>query len=289
MRYLSLLLACLVINSPALALETGQVDYPYLGFKFTIPEGWYGQEQDDSYLIQSQKTPGLIVLFENPARAPQQLKQEADRGIFTQNVQLKRSSDFDDLSSKKEYRQGLGASFSGRIDGVKAKAYIIGLLNPFGPGVTIAAATSADKYSDEYKKLAQQLANSIVFSAPKVAPKSVAWEGWLQNARLTYLKSTSDYDSGSSTKRVYDFCRDHTFSYYSNSHSSFDASGGFGFSQSSDIKNGRWKIATGPKGETLLQLAFDNGKTASYTLEDRDGKTYLGNTRYFYGKSDRCR
>ena len=74
------LLILLVVSSTLHAQTelTGEVDYPYLGIKLTIPAGWKGIVDGEYLLLGSDTEAGLIGLTLNEARSTAQLKQVAD-------------------------------------------------------------------------------------------------------------------------------------------------------------------------------------------------------------------
>ncbi len=110
--------------------QIGKVDYPYLGIQFSVPAGWHGAESDDMFVMGSKTKSGLLVIMPNEARSPEQLKSEADQGVNGEGIQLIRSGDFVKIGG-----EGLGAEFKGSIEGQQAKAFIIGIINPFGSSV----------------------------------------------------------------------------------------------------------------------------------------------------------
>ena len=205
----------------------------------------------------------------NEARSPEQLRNEADRGVREEGIQLIRSSDFVKIGG-----EGLGAEFKGRIEGEQAKAFIIGLINPFGSSVTIVAVTSEALYTDEYKELALQISDSVGFAIPQESAETQDWREGLKGKRLTYMYSTSDtgtsyYDSsgnvygsysGYNTTTTFDLCSDGTFSYYHSSQSSFDNVGGFGSTAGRDKSIGTWKVSTRADGGSLLVLQYSHGE-----------------------------
>ncbi len=278
----------LLLSNNAFAAQTGRVNYPYQGIEFTVPPTWLGQVQKNSYLIQTKNKSGFVLLFKNNAKNLWQLKYDADKGFFTNNIQLERSRPFDRLSAKGERKRGLGAEFHGYIRGTPAKAYIIGLINPFGAGITIIAIATTNNYSADDKKIATQIANSVIFSPPKMAPATIWWQHHLLNAQLTYLTTRGNNKSGNRRQKIYNFCSNHAFYYSSNTRSTINATSTFGYMQATNTRHGRWKIGTGDQGRTLLHLRFDNGYVTTYPLEDRTGKPYLNNTPYLYARATHC-
>jgi len=270
------------------AAASGVIDYPYIGLQFTIPDGWQGQEQNNSYLIQAAGKTGFISLMENNARQLTQLKQEFKRGLLATNIQLQHSGPIETLQNKKKVT-GIGAVFSGHIDGVATKAYVINLINPYGHGMTIVAAAPARHYTENYKKLARQIAHSIVFSRPERSDQTTRWEQKLYNHQLTHTKKRSDTNNDQLTKISYTFCQNHALHYAFNHHTSTDASNRFSFSQSTEMGEGQWRVISSSNGKAHLQLRLDNGHTVSYIISAHDATVYLNKEAYKLANASDCR
>ncbi|MEM9858138.1 MAG: hypothetical protein AAF843_12310, partial [Bacteroidota bacterium] len=229
-----------------LAQQTGTVDYPYLGLKFTIPEGWLGQESEEAYLMGSNTVPGLIALIPHEAKTIQELEQQARLGIQEEGIYLNISGKLQKFGA-----EGIGAEFSGTMDGTQVKAYLIGVVNPFGNGLTVVATTDKANYTNTYKALAEEIISNLQFRAPEEPAKNKEWKEWLTGAKLVYMKSNYDsgpsyggystYSSYSSKSHIL-LCSNGQFSYYYSSSSSFDSGGGFGGTSSNDDSQGTWKI-----------------------------------------------
>lgn len=269
--------------SSSFSQKTGVVDYPYLGIKFTIPENWKGQETEEAFIIGSDTHPGLIVLIPHEAKSIQELEQAANQGISEDNVYLNKTGKLNVFGA-----EGIGGEFSGYMEGTEAKAYIIGVVNPFGYGVTVIAVTDVANYSVKYKKWAEQLAKSLQFRSPEEPQKTKEWKDWFNGAKLVYMKS--DYSSGASyggystyssysSRREILLCSNGQFSYYSSSQFSVDTGGGFAGSNGND--DGSWKISWDASGNSTLMLSFNSGEQASYDLAYKDNKTTLNGQRYF--------
>lgn len=275
-----------------------RVDYPYLGVQFTVPDGWRGSEQGDMYVMTSNRYPGLIAVMLNPATTLEALKTAADQGIHEEGTALSRSGEFYAVG-----QGALGAEFSGLLEWQSAKGDLVGVLNPFGQGLTVAAVTTESDYGPQQRKLASQLVESIAFAVPKESEKTKEWREWLRGKRLTYMYS--NYSSGSnyydasgqtygsyssvSTTTKIELCSDGAFYYQDSSQSSFDSVGGFGGFSADDTGSGQWHVRTLGNGEPLLTLTFNSGEVIEHDLAYTDGKTYLGERRYFVGNPDYCR
>lgn len=292
MQLLLSLLALCAFLTIGQAQQTGEVDYPYLGIRFTIPPGWKGAETDGGFLIGSDTKPGLILMIPHEVKDLNTLKAEAKSGFSEEGIYLSMASNFENVGSG-----GVGAEFKGTIQGVSAKAYVIGVLNPFGYGVTIIATTDDVNYSASYKALARQVAMSLKFSHPKEPPFASQWKEALNGATLTYMNSSyssspssdgySSY-SGYSSHIEITLCPSGNFSYTNSQHSSIDTGGSSMSSGNNGGGQGKWSLTGDAGGNNVLKLDFNTGKTDTYTLSYNNGKTYLNGKRYFRTHKRNC-
>lgn len=272
-------LAGLLFVSDTLAQQTGEVNYPSLGIRFTIPAGWKGAESGEVYVMGSDTQPGLIFLMTHEENQLDKLKAQAEAGLIDDGVSLQKSGALEEVG-----KEGIGAEFSGSIRGTAARAYVAAVINPFGTGVTVLAATDVPNYSDAYRKLAREVAMSLQFSQPVEPPVTQEWRNTLQGAKLTYLDSysSSSYSSygGYSSREEILLCGDR-FSFYKSSSMSIDTGGAYASSGGNSANTGRWEVTTSGAGVPVLRLQFDNGSVSEYELDYRDKKTYLNDYRYF--------
>jgi len=133
--------------------QTGKVSYPSLGIEFDIPEGWRGQETEQGFLMGSNTERGLIAITTHTYKHLDAVKKEASMGIFEgANVQLQMAGRFNQLS-----KQAVAAEFDGLVQGQSARAYVAGVINPLGTGVTIMALTTTEHYSVRYVELVKNI------------------------------------------------------------------------------------------------------------------------------------
>lgn len=279
---------CLLISllcSPLLGQLTGHVNYERLGIAFDIPSGWFGQEGEGMLLLQSQSTPGLIMILPHNENITQ-LTIEARKGINEGNgTVLKLSGPLSNLSTR-----AVGGEFSGTMEWQPATAYIIGMANPneHGPGVYIVSATTKDQYSPEYENLAKQVFRSVQFSETNLSSEITEWKRWLSDVRLTYMSShySSDYTPGGisggySSTKIIDLCSKGHFIFNSNSDMSMSGDGVSAYSSGNNDGQGTWNIQANAMGEIMLTLEFHNGNEHQYRLEYIDEELRLDGTRYF--------
>lgn len=281
-----LLLALFFLLTPTRAQLSGPMEYKSLGIRFTIPTGWVGQETEEGMVMGSNTEAGLILLLQHTYNSLEQIKQEADQGIIEEGIQLRRSGEY-----RAEGSKGIGAEFSGIIQGENAKAYVIAVLNPSGGGVSVMAMTTAAVYSEQLVSRAQSLASSVAFFEPVISAEIKEWKAFLSDVRLTYMDSysssgISDYEGyssygGYSTETVISLCKAGYFSLSSQSSTSVDTGGAFANSNGSNQGAGTWKVIGDAQGKPLLQLNGHDGTTYEYKLSYEDGKTYLNGSRYF--------
>jgi len=285
-QYIFLLITFLLTMHDVSAQKTGLIDYPHLGVQFTIPEGWVGQEAEGGFLVGNQSKPGFAFLSTLEATSLQEIRTQGQQGIReADGTYLQLEGAMEQLNAN-----SLGGLFSGTLQQSPAKAYMLGVLNSHGSGVLIIAASTPEQYSEMHRQLAIDLANSLVFSKPKVPPVAAQWKEKFSNAKLTYMDSY--YSSGSSygsystgggysvTKEIH-LCEQGYFKSSGSSSMSIDTGGAFGGSRGSSSGDGSWEIAGNQYGQPVLRLKFYDGKVSEYTLTSEEGKTFLNGERYY--------
>ena len=256
--------------------QSGIVNYAQLGISFEIPDGWIGQETGDYFLMQSNATPGFILMMIEEYSSIDEMKSDIKMGYkegFSTNLTPVGSiSLLDDNTLVGEY--------SGKVEGEPAKAYLTGTINPHGSDVIVLAITSSDLYSKKYKQLALSLEKSLQFKSPLKAEVSNDWMTMLSGVRLTYMDSYSStsggISGGYSNEIKIDLCQAGYFNYYGNNSMTIGSDVSSGYSGGNTQGNGKWAI----EGDKL-KLSFNNGKVWEYILSISDEKLYLDNDRYF--------
>ncbi len=289
MKKVTCVFACLLLAFALSAQKTGLIEYKELGLAFTIPQGWAGQESGEGFVMASNTEPGILMLLPHESNSLEALRQEAAAGIQDESISLQAEGALKNIGSN-----GIGGVFSGMVQGEKAKAYIIGLINPHGPGLTIIAITETGKYAARYEQLALALANSVRFSKSESAPAVQEWKKELMNKRLSYIYSSSSNTfgyTGMSEKEEIWLCGQGYFQYKSNSSNSFDTSGAFGYSGGSQKGAGTWDVVQTNNGGAMIQLTFQNGTVKTYNIQGvKNQKLYLGGYGYFWSNAgDICK
>lgn len=281
---LTLLFICTYIT--VFSQATGKVDYKHLGVSFTIPNGWMGQEAEMGYMMGSNNVPGLILMLpHDQSYNLEQIKAQAQAGLNEGNgTNLQLAGQLTPLG-----KGAVGGEFTGTLEWQAAKAYIIGMTNPHGLGLTILAITTSDKYNDQYPGYAKAVMNSVQFRQPESKEDIGEWKEWMKNVKLTYMESYSSISpgvdgmtgGGYNLSKEIDLCGAGYFNYYGSSNISTGSNNTSAYNNSNSQGNGTWDIRVGADGNPLLVLSFNDGSTSSYTLTYKDKKLYLNGTRYF--------
>lgn len=294
----SSLILLLSICFLAKAQQTGTVDFPEYGVKFTIPDQWMGRATNEAFLMASNTQPGFMMVVSHEAGSMQEMRATALQGIVdpASSIYLQLSGELKNYGDT-----GLKGLFSGNMGGQPAHAYVIGLLNELGAGITIMSCVSQELWNEEYVKLAHSLAKSTEFYAPEkpVSPRVTAnggnveeWKNRLGNTRLTYLESYNSIDysnpgytsgGGYSNKEVIDLCSKGYFDYSSSNFMSVSGGSGVnGNSYGQGAGAGRWEIRTASHGNKILVLSFYSGEVFEYTLSYPERKMHLNGKRYYH-------
>ena len=284
LKQIILFISFLGFSSVANAQLTGLINYEKLGISFEIPNGWKGQEGDGALMLGSDIIPGLVLITTH-SYSIEELKLEAQKGIIEANgTTLKLSSPLSALSDN-----AIGATFTGTLEYQAAKAYILGVANPYdSPGITIMAVTLNTLYSTEHEQVCKEIYKSLSLKKIDRSEALDEWKEYLSDVRLTYMDShyssgysDGDISAGYSSKTKIDLCAAGYFNFNSNSSTSFSGDGVSGYGGDKDRGDGRWKVSIRSSGDPVLILNFQNGEQYTYKLDYSENKLYLDEDRYF--------
>jgi len=255
------------------------------GIRFAVPSGWKGARGPEGFSLGSDTHKGLIVVFPHEATTLTELSDGAREGFKDGSVQLSMTGTPTTFGAT-----GIAAEFAGTVDGVKARAYAVGLLSGVGSGSVTLAIVEAASYGADYRRWVESLASSTSFQKPPVPEAISSWQQDLSGKRLEYLSyyRSTGFSSGSGStsqnERII-LCRDGSFSYRDSSRSSIDTGGGSAYSSGRGQGLGRWSVAGTGNAATLV-LAFDGGATTyRYRLEMQRGKLYLNGYKYYWSNA----
>ena len=292
--------ACLFLSlfyNTLSAQLTGHVNYEQAGIEFDIPEGWFGQEGDGVIILGSYQTPGRILIYQHEYNKAQLIEQAKLPIADSYGTNLNLQGELTDLASN-----AIGGLFVGTMEFQPAKAYIVGVANPYsGYGVTIAAATTVDQYGPAYENLAKKVYKSFKFKKIAAANSNTAstptnanagatgakkeWVDWLNNTRLTYLYYYGSGGSGDSDEIRIDLCSAGYFNYMRNGYTIISGDGYSGHNQSNGRGSGTWQLKNARTNDCVLVLNFNSGEVKEYNMSYEDKKLYLNGNRYYRTRS----
>ncbi len=259
------------------------------GVSLTVPSGWKAQKQQaGGYVLASDTHPGLILITGHSYNSVQQMEQDSGEGI--QDPKNNTSLMFTGQSAPVG-NNGLGCEMSGSVQGTPARAYTVGLVSPYGGGITIIALTSSEAYTGQYRQWAEQMAASTRFTEPKL---DTALMQWFAGKYWRYTSSSS-YTSVYATESSMTFCANGLYedSYesggsgtgsdqYGNQNMSYGAVG-------TQQGRARWTIR-GNKRQGVITIFKPDG--SSYDVEYRavgEGQDmYFDGTRYNWVNRGDC-
>ena len=279
--------AVTVTRAPAAA---ARIDDPQLGIALEVPAGWTAKRLPQGLLLGSTTVPGLVLVAAHEHADLDALRAQARQGIDDgAGTALRLHGQLRDFDGR-----GVAGEFRGRFDGVVATAYVVGLVNPHGEGLTVTAVTEPANFGAAHREVALAVARSVRFSPPREPDTVTAWRGELAGRRLAYLGSYSSRVGGNTGMQMRDemhLCDDGSFARQSSSDASFDSGGAFGSSRARAGGAGHWAVVPGADGASVfLRLRFGDGRQQDLRLALRaDGHVSLDGSRWFRSRSARCR
>ncbi|WP_423999393.1 hypothetical protein [Maribacter sp. IgM3_T14_3] len=275
---------CLLFLSTLNAQLTGKIDYPNLGISFHVPEGWSGTEVTSGFAINSPENKGVIIIITHNVHSILEMEQEAKNGFqISENTLLTLENGVEKIMDN-----AIAGLYTGTIDTKPAKALIVGMINPYGYGLTIISTAKSSQFTDNLKRAGLSVSKSVVFYNPKIQgntieskEKSTELTQLFKNCRLTYLESYGTSGGGYNNRTTIDLCGEGYFKHSSLSSVSMDTGGSSGYGGNNRQGAGTW-VMLKKQSQSVLQLSFYNGEIYEYivTIDEAD-KTYLNGNRYF--------
>ena len=277
-----------IILSISISMNSQHIELAELGLSFDIPQGWTGQQQEDYIILGHETIPGLMILSQNKAKNVETLKNLSMETILEEGLFLEPEGDFNIISDAR-----VEGNYKGSYQGEEVHAFAIGLVHSKGTGMNILILTNSDNFSDIHRQEAKKLARTVQLVQPKDADNTRFWKDRIVGWQLKYMHTSggSDYSggySGTSDVVMINLCTNGQFTYYSNSNSSFDSSGGFGYANANKDTRGTYRIYS-EGNSTYLDLQYENGSVSTYELTvNSNDNTLLDGSRYFVTTLEGC-
>jgi len=253
-------------------IAANEVGDPFWGWKFSPPQGWQSQKNQEGIFLGHNTLAGLLIVLPHMSENMQQLKQEMINGINEEGNSLKLSGTLS--SSGNNMFEG---EYTGQMDGTQVKARGIGTLSPYGGGAFIIAVSTPEKYGTEIQNAAISIAQNLTYfkaSGGELMPHFAGkWTNYTKNTS-TWVTLYPDGTYGEQYE-----------SSYSSDPSQDVAWGTAGQSN----RAGRW-IVRGNKeqGQIIVNLRNGNEIVYNYRVHISNGQTYYSEYYFngeLYGKS----
>lgn len=135
-----------------------------MGFSFQPPAGWVAKVNPGAgYILGSRDHKGVILVSHHTYPSLEKMRTEAAGGLIDPKAQVRLMPEggFEAVGNN-----GFGGNLSGTIQGKEARAYLLGVMSPYGGGISILVAVTPDAYTNQYPDFAKQIAASVRFSQP---------------------------------------------------------------------------------------------------------------------------
>jgi hypothetical protein len=282
-RHPGLLLFILVFTTvfPLSAQDTGPTELPHLGLSFDVPEGWMGQASGNAYIMGTPDGSGFVLITGHPHQHLDQLSGDMAKGTSDgRDTELRIEGQLEPIG-----QNGLGANYTGQLAGIPAKAYIVGLINPHGRGISIVSMQRQDPGGPDCSQTARAIAGTVRFTPARPGAEADEWREKLGVCRLSSFESyLSGSSGGYNAETVIHLCSESAFSYQSTVLVGADAGMVSGSSGGTETGEGHWEIAMNFEGRPVLRLFFSDTSEREYVLAsegDRlmlDGRPFIRST-----------
>ncbi len=278
-------LALFLLNASASAQFVKRVDVPSLGFSFDIPAGWTGMEQQGAWGLVKEDVAGTVIISTHEHKTLEGLEKDMtalptdDPANSIQQVGPVRHP----------YPNAIELDFKGTMEWQPVWIGTVGMIsNAGGPGLSIVALGQGTEPNLPLLEAAMSVIESVRFTQPVAPPVVEQWRAHLTGTRLTYISSYSSPSTmagglggGMSTQITLDLCPGGRFTRKAGSDLTLGSADASAASVSGSQGTGSWDVLTdGPEG-ARLELRANDGSISSYTLEDRNGGTFLQGERWF--------
>src|SRR6186713_527657 len=196
MRMLPIILLATAPWFGAQAQLTGKVEAPALGLSFTVPEGWSGMEQDDTWGLMKEDVPGTVFISTHEHHDLRMLEEDM--------TAVPTDDPANSIHLVGPVRHPLPnvieLDFQGTMEWQPVWIGAVGMISDAGgPGLSIVALGHGMEPNLPLLEAAMAVVQSVQFSAPVVPPVVERWRSHLSGTRLTYVQP---HDTPSTTEEV---------------------------------------------------------------------------------------
>ena len=158
---LSILVVFLLLASSMCFAQEGvnEVNYEEIGLKYTIPQGWTGQNFESGVFFTSDVESAMIVVSLVKAEKFAGMKEEMAQPYTQENMELLPVGELIHYGA-----HGAFMDYEGVFQGNESKACIGSIYKPGNYGITIFATATAEEWTEEIRNSALLIIESVEFS-----------------------------------------------------------------------------------------------------------------------------
>jgi hypothetical protein len=130
-------------------------------YNFVPPSGWSLVSRDDNsktYILGHTTIPGIVMTTGHQITSVQELINQLQNGIYTQEMQLIISGIMNNYNSN-----GISANLSGYMGGYEVRGFLISITNGTSGGVTILSFTYPQLFTGNHINVVKSIANGVTF------------------------------------------------------------------------------------------------------------------------------
>jgi hypothetical protein len=249
----------------------------------------YSFEIDDSYrLVQDRGAAffrsddgGSIVIVKNwPGLTEETAKDFLLQGYQDARIAVVATSEPEEITA--ENGKGLQVDVQSIFERKLMKGVAAGFIGNNGQGMVMLVIASNEDGS-ELATAAQQATASVKFTEYS-PPDARDWFYMLAGTRLSLRGESDDRHR---REDLY-FCSDGEFFHRKSSSAMKESDSASVFGYSTKSRSGLWTVVD-DDGKSRLMLRYNDGREESAVIEDRDGRTFLDDQRFYMMRNNRCR
>jgi len=252
-----------------------------LGFSITVDDYFSQKSQEgDIYYFTAADSAATVIVKNQPGLSIEEVKQVGVNGYQDEGITLTVTG----KTRQKTVKQGWGLSIpvEGYIETNKVKGILTGYVGNKGQGFVVLIAATPDSWKT-IEPRSKNILKSIHFINYTGGQGIAKWSKYLTGQRVAYRSTRG----GMSAREDYSLCSDGSFIQSSGSSGYTDGGGVSVYAHGSNNGSGRWRLQS-ITGKPHIVFNYYSGDSEEYSLEDRDGQTWLNGTRYFVVENNQC-
>lgn len=254
---------------------------PELGISIMV-DNYFSQvsQMGNIYYFTAPDNSATVIIKNQPGLKMTQVKAAARRGYNDTGIAL--TARGKPVNIRVNNGNGITVDVDGFIEQHKVKGNLTGFVGNNGQGFIILIASTPNKWASMRGK-AHNILKSTRFNKPKMGNLIAQWRQKFSGRKV--IKAATR--NGGSSREHYYLCSNGRFAEDSSISAVANGGGVKVFAGVSSSSQGKWRIQT-IGGKPHIILDYQNGQNIQAPLENRNGLTFIGGTRYLLGDGKQC-